>query len=318
MQVKLVVGLLLVSICCGCLYERDENTTWHYGQGTNGVTPYFWWKVNENCGHGSTEDLQSPVDLTNTLYNANFSSLSLSYPFLLSGTALNNGHTINFLADDGSNFIINNGPFGNDSYSLIGFHFHWGESEPGNDSLGSEHSIDGNKRTAEVHFTHANTKYDLSDITNHPDGMAVISILLQVDLLAVNSYAPVFDVISQLPYPDSNPVSFDIGLGSLFPSNLEYYYYPGSVTTPGCSQAVQWVVLRDYIPITHLQLNTLFSLSYFENDQEISLGPNNRPSQPLNGRIIYRNFLLEGEVASMATSFLTPIGLIVVFLVAML
>jgi carbonic anhydrase len=54
------------------------------------------------------------------------------------------------------------------------------------------------------------------------------------------------------------------------------YHYTGSLTTPPCSENVQWLVLRDMISLTRDQVNAFSS----------RIGPNNRPTQPLNDRTI--------------------------------
>jgi carbonic anhydrase len=303
--VSALLVVFVAQLVSGCLYQRsEEETHWHYGQGNAGVTPYFWWKVDEHCGQGSIDDFQSPIDISNSQYSSQMKNLKVSYPILLSGVATNNGHTVNFVADDGSSFKLSKGPLGNDVYELIGFHFHWGEFEAGSDSLGSEHSIAGRKTAAEIHFVHGNTKYNSTDITNHSDGIAVIGVLLEVDARAENSYDEVFAIASQLPLPESEGVAFDINLGQLLPQSLEYYHYDGSLTTPTCNSAVQWIVLRESISITPNQLEVLFGLHYDEEatnqeeTMEVSVGPNNRPLQPINGRTIYRNFYFDEEIVS--------------------
>ena len=318
--------LLLLFVCLSraCLYNKEESspvTHWHYGQGASGVTPYYWWKVNENCGHGSHEDAQSPVDITHTEFNSQMKSLKLSYPDEVTGIASNNGHTVNFLADDFTTHVLRDGPLGNGEYAFYGFHIHWGESEVGNQSLGSEHSIDGLKQSAEIHFVHANTKYNISDISNHADGIAVIGVLLEVDNDGNDNYDQIFDISAQLPLPSSDPIAFEIDVESLLPNNLEYYHYSGSLTAPGCNSAVKWIVLRDSVKITPQQLSVLFSLSFEEEEENgesliLPIGPNNRPIQSVNDRVIYRNFnVAEDNYDNSSSGFLSPL---LVFVVAFL
>jgi len=64
-----------------------------------------------------------------------------------------------------------------------------------------------------------------------------------------------------------------------------FYSYDGSLTTPGCTQDVRWFVLAEG--------GTVSSAAVTRFHQTISLFPdyngypnNNRPVQPLNGRVI--------------------------------
>lgn len=56
-------------------------------------------------------------------------------------------------------------------------HFHWGSKN----SIGSEHSIFGQKFPVEVHLVHYNDKYgSLEEAFDRPDGLLVIAVFFQV------------------------------------------------------------------------------------------------------------------------------------------
>ena len=56
-------------------------------------------------------------------------------------------------------------------------HFHWGSKN----SLGSEHSIFGQKFPVEMHIVHYNDKYgSIEEAFDRPDGLLVIAVFLQV------------------------------------------------------------------------------------------------------------------------------------------
>ncbi|MFN6064676.1 MAG: carbonic anhydrase family protein, partial [Bacteroidota bacterium] len=65
-------------------------------------------------------------------------------------------------------------------------------------------------------------------------------------------------------------------LSGLMPSNKGYFYYPGSLTTPPCSEVVSWYVLKNPIQASSKQISAI---------QQI-ISENNRPAQPLSGRTI--------------------------------
>lgn len=60
-----------------------------------------------------------------------------------------------------------------------------------------------------------------------------------------------------------------------------YIHYVGSLTTPPCSEAVQWFVMTDIVTIPSGQIKQ------FQQFADKATGPgrgNSRPLQPLNGR----------------------------------
>ena len=64
----------------------------------------------------------------------------------------------------------------------------------------------------------------------------------------------------------------------------EFYTYQGSLTTPPCSQAVQWIVFPQVINISHAQMQQFRSLS--DNHGEI-LENNYRHLQPKGTRLVF-------------------------------
>jgi carbonic anhydrase len=67
-----------------------------------------------------------------------------------------------------------------------------------------------------------------------------------------------------------------IDADEFLPLSRSAYYYTGSLTTPPCTEGVRWVVLRNPISIDQQQLEQYRAV----------LGRNDRPTQPLNGRLV--------------------------------
>ena len=67
-----------------------------------------------------------------------------------------------------------------------------------------------------------------------------------------------------------------VNMGKFLPVHHGYYTFDGSLTTPPCTENVRWFVLKTPVHASGAQLKE-FKARY---------GHNNRPTQPLNGRVI--------------------------------
>ncbi|MFQ5583851.1 MAG: carbonic anhydrase family protein, partial [Calditrichia bacterium] len=70
-----------------------------------------------------------------------------------------------------------------------------------------------------------------------------------------------------------------ISAESMLPTSRLEYRYSGSLTTPPCSEGVQWLVLKDSIEMSAAQIAAFAPI----------LNHNNRPLQPVNARNIISN-----------------------------
>ena len=163
---------------------------------------------------------------------------------------INNGHTIQVTPQEGSTLS-----YGGRIYHLKQFHFH----------TPSEHTVDGKHSPMEIHMVHQSDDKSL----------AVIGVLVQQ-----GSDNKDFDqLVKHLPNTPGEKKTHDsvsINVGIHVPKDLYAYHYVGSLTTPPCSENVQWLVLRTPITMSNEQL-TAFS-SRLKN--------NNRPLQPINERTL--------------------------------
>jgi carbonic anhydrase len=68
-----------------------------------------------------------------------------------------------------------------------------------------------------------------------------------------------------------------IDLSGLFPANLDYYNYIGSLTTPPCSMGLQWILMKTPLMLSANQIE----------DFRSKYDHNYRPVQPLNNRLVF-------------------------------
>ena len=62
----------------------------------------------------------------------------------------------------------------------------------------------------------------------------------------------------------------------LLPSQRSYYTFPGSLTTPPCTEGVTWFVLKTPVELSDAQISRF--THFYKN--------NARPVQPLGGRVV--------------------------------
>jgi carbonic anhydrase len=70
----------------------------------------------------------------------------------------------------------------------------------------------------------------------------------------------------------------------LLPKARAAYRYDGSLTTPPCSEGVKWLVMTTPVQLSAAQIAAFTSI----------VEPNNRPVQPLNGRVVAADTVAEG------------------------
>lgn len=224
---------------------------WSHHEGHDG--PENWMNLCDGfnaCGGQA----QSPINIVSSKAVANETLKAIEINYSVSSVdIINNGHTVQFNMHGDNSFTIDD-----KKYDLLQFHYH----------ASSEHTIDGNYYPLEVHFVHKHSDTDY----------AVIGIMFEAgeenELFA--------KYLAHFPAEKGSYSADDeLNLADLLPDNLSYYYYPGSLTTPPCSEVVNWYVLQK--PLTA-------SDSQIEKFSQI-LNHNFRPVMPLNERILYKKDL---------------------------
>ncbi|MCJ8744748.1 hypothetical protein PDJAM_G00122140 [Pangasius djambal] len=232
---------------------------------------------------------QSPINIipSQAQFDSSLKPLKLQYDPSTSKDILNNGHSfqVNFL-DENDSAILTGGPVSG-TYRLKQFHFHWGAS----DDKGSEHTVDGIKYPCELHLVHWNTKYEnFGEAVNKPDGLAVVGVFLKIGS-ANPRLQKVLDTFDAIKAKGQQTTFLNFDPKNLLPASLNFWTYEGSLTTPPLYESVTWIVLRDPISVSSVQMAKFRSLLFSsEGEQPCRMCNNYRPPQPLKGRKVRSNF----------------------------
>nr|XP_054923197.1 carbonic anhydrase 2-like [Dermacentor andersoni] len=246
---------------------------------------------NNVCG-GS---FQSPINITTnaTIFDSSLGPVKYTNYSEPMGNAVfeNNGHTVTLTPAKASKATVSIDGLPS-TYNFKQLHFHWGDKS----TEGSEHHVDGKSYAMEMHLVHINTEYGSArEAYKHPDGLLVVGVLFKVDGRENWALRSVVTALRQMNKRAARRVRVRhlASLVDLLPLNPSLsYLYRGSLTTPPCSEAVIWAVLKNEEKIGESQLEVFRHLEAERNRQNrtVHLVNNLRPSMPLNGRHVYRNF----------------------------
>ncbi len=219
----------------------------HWGYGVeNG--PVHWAELNpayHMCGEGKN---QSPVDISDTRA---IEKKHIGFRYFMGGkTIVFNGHAVQVDYQPGS-FITIDGH----TFELKQFHLH----------TPSEHTVDGKSFPMEIHFVHQDKAGNL----------AVLSTLVKEG----EANPELERLLSAFPLEKGKkkPLARLANASALMPTDVDYYRYNGSLTTPPCSEGVLWAVFKKQITASKAQI---------ERFKAVLEGANNRPVQPINARLI--------------------------------
>lgn len=263
---------VLLWSCTNKPKESDETTTHAVDSTTSPQTsarPVHWGYEGENgptkwasltpvyalCGEGKS---QSPINIVkaDTKGGAKWrldyktTSLRIAHNEHMEDI-IDNGHTIQITVDEGSTFT-----FGDNTYSLKQFHFH----------TPSEHTIDGQHAPMEMHMVHQ----------SEDGSLAVVGVLFKEGQVPNENFSKIIANLPDARGESKHITDVNLELKVHLPNDNYAYHYVGSLTTPPCSEGVQWLVLRDPVSLTTEQIAAFSS----------RIGPNNRPTQPVNDRTV--------------------------------
>lgn len=210
--------------------------------------PNHWGELSVDYQTCRNGKFQSPVDIRHTI-DGHLPPLNLEF-HTAAETLVNNGHTIQVTVDDEDDFKLDG-----EKFRLMQYHFH----------TPSENQIEGKSYPLEAHFVHQNDAGEL----------AVVAVMFELG--AEN--AALNPVLAAIPQKENQPVALSrsMDLRPLFPADQHYYRFSGSLTTPPCTEGLRWLVMKQPIQLSQPQLAQF---------QKALKSSNNRPLQPLHGRLI--------------------------------
>ena len=246
-MIKTSMVALVIAFSLSTMSFATDKPHWSYS-GQEG--PAHWGELDKSFALCSTGKNQSPVNLTG-MVEGELPELQLSYN--AGGNEIwNNGHTIQVDYAPSSAMTV-----GERSFELKQFHFH----SP------SENTIEGKSYPMEAHFVHA----------DEDGNLAVIAVLYEYG----DNNTELEKAWAFMPEQSGAKHTLEnaIDANNLLPLDQGYYRFNGSLTTPPCSEGVNWFVMKSFDTVSPEQVKKFTHAMH---------SANNRPVQPINARLIIK------------------------------
>lgn len=228
--------------------SSDPPVDWGYwGPGA----PNNWGSLSPDFSLCAAGRSQSPIDLGDYVMDAAAPEMVFNY----SNDARevnHNGKVAHVEYGEGNTLTV-----GERRYELASMHIH----------VHAEHQVEGELFPAEMHLVHRKEGGFLGVVGQ---------------LYRLGDPDPVVQaLIDAYPGPGQAVHSgFTLSAADLVPAGRAYFHYDGSLTTPPCTEGVDWYVLQEVRTISQEQVNRIAALHN---------GFNHRPIQERNGRkIMYK------------------------------
>lgn len=215
----------------------SQRHDWSY-EGESG--PQNWGELNSEYSLCKTGAEQSPVDLK---YKKPKTDRGIGFSYQSTSVkVIDDGRTVRLLFPSGNHIEI-----GGKKYALIHADFH----------TASEHTLSGNKLPMELQLFH-----------KAEDGEKIVA--LAVILIEGEPHPVIESVWQNMPIQKGieKDLNFEINPSDFIPNAQTYYNYPGSLTTPPCTEGVDWNVFNTPLTLSQEQILTFRQL-YPDNSRPV-------------------------------------------------
>ena len=237
---------LLVALLIGTAgLATAQNANWSY-EGKNGQLA--WGKLDPSYAACSKGHEQSPIDIRGAKLDKTLKPIEFHY---MSGpvTLENTGLTIAAHVDRGS-YIMVDGV----RYDLVSFDFRHPGEEP----------VKGRFDDMSIHLLHKSA-----------DGkMVIVAVRVVEDRSMGNAIlAMLWDHLPKVAHK-TETITDMVNPGGLLPADRSYWTYTGSLTTPPCTEGVQWYIFEQELGVSRTQLRTFSNM--FKMDTRAPQDPHGR------------------------------------------
>lgn len=233
------------------------------------LQPKDWYKVNDKCRENRKGSRQSPINIpvpetTPKTDDSLPGRIALNYPQKgpLNFDVAHNRHTLQASLPK-SNTFPSTVRWKDKTFALKQFHVH----------IPGEHLINGKRAPLEIHFVHESEGGSESE-----KEYLVLGTL--VDVAKEGSVKEFGELIAAHDHnndiEEAMPAAIDPE--NLMPENrMKYVSYDGSLTTPPCTENVNWVVFQDRVSISPKDFKNLKEQVGFKNAR-----PEQKSVDPVN------------------------------------
>lgn len=210
------------------------------------VGPAAWSQLDPAFAQCASGEQQSPIDI---VPHAPSAEPPVVFVYKATdGEVVDNGHTLQVNLASGSFAMVDD-----HRYELVQFHIH----------TPSEHTIASESLPMEVHLVHK----------DQAGKLAVVGVIFAAGEPST-ALAPMWKVAPRKTGSAKLKRRFDPS--ALLPVDRSAYRYDGSLTTPPCSEGVEWIVLR------RTRTETPERIASFQK----RFGGNARPIQQIGARVV--------------------------------